>query len=251
LDDVIPAVKMMLFASPRLFQLWKEADTCEPQRIARNSSQLHVIAAYGLQLHADEAMVHVQSLDINKCAHHKRHRCQGEPHYTKVTRERVKLGTLISYYFFILFRGFISWFHWGFVDKTWLRRWCFPLSAYTRLYRATVPNIDLCDSASCTPLYYAAEWGREDLVRRLLDHGADVNARGGDDGSALQAAAARDNEAVVRLLLDHGACVNAQGGHYGSVLQAAAFRGNEALFQLLLDYGADVNAQGGCHRSAL
>lgn len=41
------------------------------------------------------------------------------------------------------------------------------------------------------------------------------------------------NEAVVELLLEHGADINARGGCYGSALAAASFDGNEAVVQLL------------------
>ena len=51
--------------------------------------------------------------------------------------------------------------------------------------------------------------------------GADVNAQGGPDGNALQAAARKGNELIVRLLLDHGVDFNAQGGEHDSALRAA------------------------------
>jgi ankyrin repeat protein len=38
---------------------------------------------------------------------------------------------------------------------------------------------------------------------------------------------------VVKMLLDKGADVNAQGGEYGSALQAASDRGHKAVVKLL------------------
>jgi ankyrin repeat protein len=35
----------------------------------------------------------------------------------------------------------------------------------------------------------------------------------------------KDNEAIVKLLLENGAEVNAKGGEYGNALQAASFNG--------------------------
>jgi len=95
------------------------------------------------------------------------------------------------------------------------------------------------------PLYYAALLGLREVVKMLLNKGADVNAQGGYHGNPLQAASAEDHEAVVKLLLDKGADVNAQGGNYGNALQAASYRGHEAVVKLLLDKGADVTAPGG------
>jgi ankyrin repeat protein len=43
------------------------------------------------------------------------------------------------------------------------------------------------------------------------------------------------NEGIVKLLLENGAEVNAKGGEYGNALQAASFRGNEAIVKLLLE----------------
>ncbi|KAJ6527979.1 ankyrin repeat-containing domain protein [Mycena vulgaris] len=90
-----------------------------------------------------------------------------------------------------------------------------------------------------------------DLVRLLLESGADVNAQGGKYGTALTAASVRGFTDVVQLLLDNGADVNAQGGEYGTALTVASVRGFTDVVQLLLDNGADVNAQGGEYGTAL
>ncbi|KAI9876330.1 MAG: hypothetical protein M1830_006749 [Pleopsidium flavum] len=102
-----------------------------------------------------------------------------------------------------------------------------------------------------SPLYYASCCGLLSSARRLINEGADVNARGGSYGNALQAAALRSNETICRLLLETGAEVNAQGGDYSTALQAAAYMGNETTVRLLLATGADVKAQGGHHGNAL
>lgn len=78
------------------------------------------------------------------------------------------------------------------------------------------------DQAIGSYLHIAAEFGKEDIVKILLDIGVDVNAQGGRYNNALQAASAKNHEAVVRIFLDAGANVNAQGGRFGSVLQAAS-----------------------------
>ncbi|CAG8909907.1 unnamed protein product [Penicillium egyptiacum] len=102
---------------------------------------------------------------------------------------------------------------------------------------------------------YAVVWaswnGHENVVQILLDHGADINALGGDYGNALQAACYRGHDKIVLLLLEHGADVDAQGGYYGSALQAACYRGQDKIVQLLLEHGADVNAQDGEYGNVL
>jgi hypothetical protein len=100
-------------------------------------------------------------------------------------------------------------------------------------------------------LYYSSFLGFTDVSNWLLQTGADINAKGGFFGNALQAASWHGHEAVVRLLLEKGANVNAEGGCYGNALQAASWCGREAVVRLLLEKGANVNAEGGRYGSAL
>lgn len=48
-------------------------------------------------------------------------------------------------------------------------------------------------------------------------------------------------EKAVHKMQDQGVDVNAEGGEYGTALQAASFRGYEKVVQMLLDRGADAN----------
>ncbi|KAE9567466.1 hypothetical protein CGMCC3_g16399 [Colletotrichum fructicola] len=77
-----------------------------------------------------------------------------------------------------------------------------------------------------------------------------VNAQGGEYGNALQAASYRGHQEIVKLLLNQGADVNAQGGGYGNALQAASYRGHQEIIQLLLNQGADVKEQTSTYRAA-
>jgi hypothetical protein len=98
----------------------------------------------------------------------------------------------------------------------------------------------------------AASWnGHEAVIRLLLAKGAEVNAQGGYYGDALQAASREGYVAVVQLLLEKGADVNARGGQFGNALQAALLIGHEGVLRLLLEKGADVSAQGGFYGHAL
>ncbi|OCK91382.1 uncharacterized protein K441DRAFT_574846, partial [Cenococcum geophilum 1.58] len=61
-------------------------------------------------------------------------------------------------------------------------------------------------------------------------------------GNVLYVALDRGYKQVVKLLLNKGADVNAQGGYYNNVLHAALARGYMQVVKLLLNKGADVNA---------
>jgi ankyrin repeat protein len=96
----------------------------------------------------------------------------------------------------------------------------------------------------------ALMWAVDDLgkTRLLLEHGADVNARS-DDGRTplLIAAGLFGNTDLVRILLDQGANLSARSPGlvgYETVLSEAARTGDESLLRLLIERGADVNSAG-------
>ncbi|KAH0537657.1 hypothetical protein FGG08_005570 [Glutinoglossum americanum] len=102
-----------------------------------------------------------------------------------------------------------------------------------------------------TPLYVSSRYGSLEIILRLLDEGADINAQGGTYGTALQVASAGGHNQIVQLLLEKGADVDAQGGQHFTALQAASAGGYDQIVQRLLDERADINAQGGTYGTAL
>ncbi|KAJ5132306.1 ankyrin repeat-containing protein [Penicillium atrosanguineum] len=100
-----------------------------------------------------------------------------------------------------------------------------------------------------TALQAAALGGHADIVEILLHHKADVNtpAVRYHGFTALQGAAFRGHCRIVRRLLDVGADVNAQGSYYNgyTALSAAAECGHYEITRMLLDAGADVSATSG------
>jgi len=98
-------------------------------------------------------------------------------------------------------------------------------------------------------LHAAAYYGHLHLVSFLLAKGADINCSAGDFGTPLKAACSprTDNTDIVRALLDAGADVDAEGepqglyGAWGSPLVRAASVGMAEAVKVLLERGADVN----------
>ena len=86
-------------------------------------------------------------------------------------------------------------------------------------------------------LHLAAAQGKEDIVRLLLDHGANIDARW-CQGTALEVAVTSHqlSEKVVKLLLDRGA-------HVGKALHQSAHLSRTKIARLLLRHGVDVDTQ--------
>ncbi|KAJ7274616.1 ankyrin repeat-containing domain protein [Mycena rebaudengoi] len=95
-----------------------------------------------------------------------------------------------------------------------------------------------------------ASW-RTEIVQMLLQKGAHVNAKGGEYGSALQAASKAGHMEIACVLLENGADVHALGGKYGTALSAAAANNHMDMICLLLDNGADINSSDAMDGSAL
>jgi ankyrin repeat protein len=96
-----------------------------------------------------------------------------------------------------------------------------------------------------TPLHAAVAVGHEEMVRLLLEKGADVNAKGEDPAgqTPLHIAAQNGNERVVRILLDRGANIAAKYANGETALHRAAATGKENMVLLLLDRGVDIVAE--------
>ncbi|OTA67298.1 ankyrin [Hypoxylon sp. EC38] len=95
-----------------------------------------------------------------------------------------------------------------------------------------------------TPLLVAIETGNNDLVKFLIDRGADVNkdAAYGIRQTPLQAAAKKGRLDIVELLLRNGADINGKPAMFsgGTALQCAAMGGNCNIAVLLLEQGASL-----------
>jgi ankyrin repeat protein len=77
-----------------------------------------------------------------------------------------------------------------------------------------------------------------DVVRLLLEHGVDVNARMGDSDhpTPLHLAAEHRRVEAVHVLLQHGANVGTKDGRGKTALQVALDKGHDEIVKLLLDY---------------
>jgi len=89
------------------------------------------------------------------------------------------------------------------------------------------------------PLHYAAWKGNVEIVKLLLDHGADLHETIVEQ-SVIHFAARSGNVEVVSFLLDKGADVNARGFMEVTPLMYAAAGNDLKMARFLLERGADI-----------
>lgn len=98
---------------------------------------------------------------------------------------------------------------------------------------------DWQDDQGITLLIAAVVYGRPELVEALIRYGADIDAGGRMDMTALHWAVRGERVDMARLLLENGADPNPRGGGDGTVtpMTLAANRANREMIELLAEYG--------------
>ena len=111
---------------------------------------------------------------------------------------------------------------------------------------ASGAEIDETDYLTGTALHIAVGQGHDGIVKVLIDHGADLDAKSELNGArALHMAADFDERAIIGLLLDHGADIEARDGELRTPLHRAAEAGLNGVVELLLDHGAEIDDREG------
>jgi len=100
-------------------------------------------------------------------------------------------------------------------------------------------DVEARDDRGYTALMYAANGGRDEAIEALLDRGADPNAADGQRSTALMFAAQHGHLGIVRRLLAAGAYPNARGDHGLTALGFARQNRHPETVAALTSTGAD------------
>jgi ankyrin repeat protein len=111
-------------------------------------------------------------------------------------------------------------------------------------------NVNTMDKKN-TPLSSACRGGHLEIMGLLLEHGADVDVWYDSDDFVLHRASDTGQAELMHLLLRHNADVNARGYLKWTPLHRASFYGHTKLVRVLLDHGADINILSEGHNTPL
>ncbi|KAJ1705306.1 hypothetical protein NYO67_12541 [Aspergillus flavus] len=101
-------------------------------------------------------------------------------------------------------------------------------------------DLETEEKFSYTPLAWAVLEGHEGLVRLLLEKGADLKHKSFDGSTPVVYAVTTGHEGILRLLLENGAELEHKDNEGCTAVMLAAKEGHEGIVRLLLEGGADL-----------
>lgn len=114
---------------------------------------------------------------------------------------------------------------------------------------AVITQLAMADEHLNSEFRIAAGMGQLERVKNLLTHGAEINSRGPSTSrvpagvTALMLAATSNHLQVVKFLIDKGANINQTDDGGATALIYSTWKGNRAIVALLLKEGADIYAK--------
>ena len=112
-------------------------------------------------------------------------------------------------------------------------------------------DIDLHDDCHPAPLFYAIQNGNKRVAEYLLDRGARCNIIDLEDTHLLYFALLTQERGIFKLLLEHDANPSCVVGNRGNTILHEAVTTDPKCAKMLLDHGSDINAQNMYGRTPL
>ncbi len=86
--------------------------------------------------------------------------------------------------------------------------------------------------------------GDASMIEKLVDEGAEINARDRYSQTALMLASQHGHIDIVRLLVDRGADLNVRAKYNLTSLMLAIINNHDEIVRILVDAGADLSLTG-------
>ena len=103
---------------------------------------------------------------------------------------------------------------------------------------------NIADNKGATWIHHAVDGTcSNETLQTIINHGAAVNARNNDHGTALMIACRKGNIEAINVLLNAGADPNIADGEYCTCIHLAVYKGyNKDVLEAMIEHDADVNA---------
>ena len=94
-----------------------------------------------------------------------------------------------------------------------------------------------------TPLIDATMFGKTEIVKILIDAGAEIDLVDNSGSTALHESAIMGELAIAKILIEAGAAIDKKNQYNATPLHAATTKGHIDVSEYLIKKGADVNAR--------
>ena len=112
-------------------------------------------------------------------------------------------------------------------------------------------QVNTHDNRNCYAIHYACNIDSVDIVRYLVENGANINVQDVDGDIPISWALARGHKDIAKLLIEKGADLNISNNNGYTLLHWAAFSSDGEIAQLFIDKGVNLNTVDFEHKTAL
>ena len=112
-------------------------------------------------------------------------------------------------------------------------------------------NINISTDAGMTALMNAAHWENTDIVKILIEKGANLDFQDDYGHTALMYTLYNKDIDTAKMLIEKGADLDIQDSRKDTVLMKAVRKGNNKLAELLIEKGANLNLKNNDKETAL